>query len=68
MYNYFDQNFISGTQWNWHNAWDNTVYDGWNMEDYSIMDNLGNLRINFVIRPYPRAIAGIPLSFQVSYQ
>eukprot|EP00884_Botryococcus_braunii_P014543 jgi/Botrbrau1/2308/Bobra.101_2s0129.1 len=47
-----------------HNAWDNKVLDGWNMEDYSIVDEYQDLRPNFAIRPYPRAIAGVPIFFQ----
>lgn len=67
FYNFFDLHFLSWTQWAWFNAWDNKTFDGWNLENFSIVDIFKNVRPNYAIRPYPRAIAGIPISFAVTH-
>jgi endoglycosylceramidase len=61
--NWLDKYWVSGTQWNYTPGWREDVKDGWNMEDLSIVDDNGELRDNFVARPYPQRIAGAPKSF-----
>lgn len=65
FYNFFDDYFLSWTQWAWFNKWNSKELDGWNLENFSVVDNDLNLRPNYAIRPYPRAIAGTPISFTV---
>jgi len=40
--------------------------DGWNRENYSIIDDKGNIRRNFKVRGYAQRIAGIPQKLEVS--
>eukprot|EP00884_Botryococcus_braunii_P014499 jgi/Botrbrau1/2304/Bobra.101_2s0125.1 len=65
MYNFWDKYLLSWTQWVWSNSWDITDFDGWNGEDYSVVNDFLLIRDNYMIRPYPRAIGGIPLLFKV---
>jgi endoglycosylceramidase len=60
-----DYHLFSGAQWDFNPEWTEEAKDGWNVEDMSIVDPHGNPRNNFKIRPYPKAIAGEPLSFRV---
>ena len=62
IYNQLNKNLISGAQWNYTPNWSKESKDGWNNEDFSIVDDKGNLRNNFQKRPYPQAIAGKVLS------
>lgn len=67
VYDRMDAAFASGTQWNYTPNWHPELKDGWNAEDYNILDRkAGFPRSNFEPRPYPRATAGMPVSF--SYQ
>lgn len=68
LYHRLDQYFYAGTQWNYTPAWNEAAFDGWNNEDFSIVDGDGKLRHNFVVRPYPQWVAGIPLKLDVSDQ
>jgi endoglycosylceramidase len=55
----------SGAQWCWTPRWSPVAKDGWNREDYSIVDDQGRTRANFRRRPYPQRIAGELRSFSV---
>ena len=52
MYHHLDAVLGSGTQWVYTPGWTPTNKDGWNTEDYSIVDDTGALRDNFQVRPY----------------
>lgn len=64
-YQWLDTKFVSSTQWNYTPAWTETNKDGWNAEDFSIVDDKGKLRgALFTPRPYPEKTAGQPQSFK----
>lgn len=65
FYDQMDAHLLGGTQWGWTDNFNPYTKDGWNQENFSVTDQHRNLRSNFAIRPYPRAIAGVPGSFQV---
>ena len=58
-----DALLASAAQWNYTPLWNERDKDGWNDEDFNILDPSGPLRANFRLRPFPRRIAGIPIRF-----
>ncbi|WZO98343.1 cellulase family glycosylhydrolase [Isosphaeraceae bacterium EP7] len=64
LHDHLDARLASGTQWNVTPGWNAIDKDGWNGEDFNIIDPSGTLRPNFVWRPYPRAVAGVPTEFR----
>jgi endoglycosylceramidase len=65
VYDRMDARLASGAQWNYTPNWDEERKDGWNLEDFNILDlrRGASARPNFEARPYPRATAGVPLAF-----
>jgi endoglycosylceramidase len=65
FYHELDARFASATQWSFVAHWTNELKDGWNTEDFSIVDAQGAPRMNYRVRPYAARISGEPGSFEV---
>ena len=64
LHDHLDENLASGAQWNYSPTWNPRDKDGWNGEDFNILDPSGSPRPNFNERPYPRKVAGTPVTFR----
>src|SRR5262249_41411439 len=58
-----DAVLASAMQWTVAPRWTPQAGDGWNGEDFSLLDGNGRPRPNYRPRPYPRRVAGVPLCF-----
>ncbi|MDO9234665.1 MAG: cellulase family glycosylhydrolase [Aquabacterium sp.] len=58
IYNDLERFGESGTQWTYTPEWNPTTQDGWNNENLSVIDDKGQLRNNFAVRPYVMRTAG----------
>lgn len=67
QYDLLDRAYASATQWGYTPTWNPVHKDGWNDENYSIVDQNGALRKNFKIRPYPQKVSGFPGRFRVKH-
>lgn len=65
LYNWLDEHFVSSFQWSFTPNWTPETFDGWNSEDFSIIDDSGLLRANYAPRPYPQKVAGTPIAFSL---
>jgi endoglycosylceramidase len=63
VHRWLDSNFVSSFQWTWAPGWRPDLKDGWNGEDFSIVDDKGVRPNLFEPRPYPQKTAGMPESF-----
>ena len=63
-----DSVLASGSQWNYTPLWNERDKDGWNAEDFNVLDPSGRPRANFRLRPFPRRVAGVPLGFAATPQ
>lgn len=64
LYDKLDAGFASGAQWNVTPGWNPRDRDGWNGEDFNLIDPAtGRTRPNFRARAFPRAVAGTPCGF-----
>jgi endoglycosylceramidase len=68
LYAALDKRLASGTQWVFTPGWTRERKDGWNDEDFSIVDDCGRTRGNFRLRPYPQRFAGLPTQIRVKYR
>lgn len=65
-YRQLNKGFVSSAQWVYTPGWTPELKDGWNDEDFSIVDDAGKLRGNFRPRAYPQKTAGIPISMEAT--
>jgi endoglycosylceramidase len=60
-----DLALASAAQWAYTPGWTAAAKDGWDVEDFSIVDDSGATRANFRARPFARRIAGTPTALVV---
>jgi endoglycosylceramidase len=63
LHGWLDRNFVGSFQWSWTPGWTPAAKDGWNGEDFSIVDDRGLRPKLFTPRPYPQQTAGVPEEF-----
>lgn len=61
-----DLALASAAEWAYTPGWTPAAKDGWDAEDFSIVDDTGATRANFRVRPFARRIAGTPTALTVS--
>jgi endoglycosylceramidase len=59
---------VSGAQWVYSPAWTPDGFDGWDTENFSIVDDQGPRTQLFVPRAYARSVSGIPTQQVVGAQ
>jgi endoglycosylceramidase len=64
LHNQLDKIGASGAQWNYTPGWNQDNKDGWNGEDFTLIDTVGRPRPNFRLHPYPKAVAGVLAAFE----
>src|SRR5262249_29679610 len=64
LYDQVDEVLASAMQWTVAARWTPQAGDGWNGEDFSLLDGAGRPRPNYRPRPSPRRVAGVPLRFR----
>jgi len=65
-YRLLNADFTSSAQWVYTPGWTPELKDGWNAEDFSIVDDAGDLRANFRPRAYPQKTAGQPIAMEAA--
>lgn len=63
-YDRLDAALASAMQWTVSPGWSPQTGDGWNGEDFSLLDSAGRPRPNYRPRPYPSRVAGEPVRFR----
>ena len=63
LYDRLDAEAASALQWNVAPHWTPQFGDGWNGEDFSVLDGVGRPRPNYRPRPFPRAWPACPSAF-----
>ena len=63
-YDRLDVALASAMQWTVSPHWSPQTRDGWNCEDFSLLDDAGRPRPNYRPRPYPHRVAGVPVCFR----
>ena len=63
IYDRLDACLASGAQWNYTPRWNAQTKDGWNAEDFNILDPSGTLRPQLPASSLPAPTAGTPLRF-----
>ncbi len=66
QYERMNDHLASGAYWNYTPGWSAAHKDGWNGEDLSLVDDVGNTRPTFRNRAYARRITGTPTALEVS--
>ena len=61
-----DEHLASGMYWNYSPRWSPSIKDGWNGEDFSVVDDQGAPRATLPYRGYARRIAGLPQELKVT--
>jgi endoglycosylceramidase len=64
FYRELDATLSSSVQWSFVGHWTDAAKDGWNIENFSIVDGEHSLRENYRVRPYPARVPGEPKFFE----
>jgi endoglycosylceramidase len=67
LYQELDRNFAAAAHWGFAAHWHAVEKDGWNREDLSVIDDRGQVRENYRVRPFAPRIAGTPEEFTATY-